>query len=48
MNGLELSKAYYREYGEPMLREQFSELLPFLALGLCGAGSECFGFDDDA
>lgn len=47
MNGLELSKAYYREYGEPMLKEQFPELLPFLAVGLCGAGSECFGFDDD-
>ena len=48
MTGLELSKAYYKEYGAPMLREQFSELLPFLAVGLCGAGSECFGFDDDA
>ena len=48
MNGLELSKAYYKEYGEPMLKEQFPELLPFLAVGLCGAGSECFGFDDGA
>ncbi len=48
MNGLELSKAYYKEYGEPMLTEQFPELLGFLAVGLCGAGSECFGFDDDA
>ncbi len=48
MNGLELSKAYYKEYGEPVLTAQFPELLPFLAVGLCGAGSECFGFDDDA
>lgn len=47
MNGLELSERFYREYGEPMLKEQFSELLPYLAAGLFGSGSECFGFDDE-
>ena len=46
MNGLELAKAYYETYGRPMLEEQFPELLPQLACGLCGSGSECFGFDD--
>ncbi len=46
MNGLELSRAFYTAYGEPMLREQFPELLPKLAVGLMGAGSECFGYDD--
>ncbi len=46
MNGLELSKAYYKTYGESMLKEQFPQLLPFLAVGLTGSGSECFGFDD--
>ena len=46
MNGLELSRAFYEEYGAPMLREQFPSLLPLLAVGLLGAGSECFGFDD--
>ena len=46
MNGLELSRAFYETYGEPMLREQFPELLPKLAVGLMGSGSECFGFDD--
>ena len=46
MKGLELARAYYKEYGEPMLREKFPELLPRLAVGLCGSGSECWGFDD--
>ncbi|HAB95066.1 MAG TPA: hypothetical protein DCF49_10020 [Lachnospiraceae bacterium] len=47
MKGLELSRAFYREYGEPMLREKFPELIPFLAVGLTGSGSECYGFDDE-
>ena len=47
MKGLELSRKFYAEHGEPMLKEQFAEFLPFLAVGLVGSGSECFGFDDD-
>ena len=46
MQGLELAREYYRLYGAPMLRERFPELLPVVAAGLCGAGSECFGYDD--
>ena len=46
MNGLEISRRFYEEYGAPMLREQFPEQLPLIAVGLCGSGSECFGFDD--
>ncbi len=46
MKGLELSKAYYEEFGAPMLRESFPELEMLLAAGLCGSGSECYGFDD--
>ena len=46
MNGLELSLAFFEQHGKPMLEEQFSSLLPFLAVGLLGAGSECFGYDD--
>ena len=46
MRGLELSERFYREYGEPMLREKFPELADFIAVGLAGSGSECFGFDD--
>ena len=47
MKGLELSRAYFERFGRPMLEEQFPELLPFLAAGLCGSGSECFGWDDE-
>lgn len=47
MKGLEISKAYYKEYGEKMLRENFSGLLPRIAVGVFGSGSECFGFDDE-
>ncbi|MBQ7173755.1 MAG: DUF4037 domain-containing protein [Clostridia bacterium] len=44
--GLELSRAYYEEYGIPMLKE-FPDLSPMIAVGLVGSGSECFGYDDE-
>ena len=47
MRGLELARAYYEQFGKPMLDEKFPELLPHIAVGLFGSGSECFGFDDD-
>ena len=47
MNGLELSRAYFEAHGKPMLEQQFPELLPFLAAGILGSGSECFGYDDE-
>lgn len=47
MKGLEIARAYFETYGLPMLREQFPALLPHLAAGLTGSGSECFGFDDE-
>ena len=46
MKGIELAKAYYEQCGKPMLEEQFADVLPHLAVGLIGSGSECFGFDD--
>ena len=46
MKGLDLSRDFYETYGKPMLEKDFPELLPFLAAGLFGSGSECFGYDD--
>lgn len=46
MKGIELSRAFFEEYGKPMLENDFAEILPLLAVGLIGSGSECFGFDD--
>ena len=47
MKGIELSRAFFEEYGRPMLENEFSDILPLLAVGLFGSGSECFGFDDE-
>lgn len=47
MNGIELARGFYEEYGAPMIREQFPELESVIAVGLVGSGSECFGFDDE-
>ncbi len=47
MNGLELSRAFYRQYGAPMLHEQFPDEEGLIAVGLMGSGSECLGFDDE-
>ena len=30
-----------------MLEERFPELIPYLAAGLIGSGSECYGYDDE-
>ena len=47
MKGLELSKRFYLEYGEKMIKENFPETEKYLAVGLMGSGSECFGYDDE-
>lgn len=47
MKGLELSYRFYKEHGEPMLLKEFPELMGLIAIGLCGSGSECFGYDDE-
>ncbi len=47
MKGLEMARAYWREYGQEMLARDFPELAGKVASGLCGSGSECMGYDDE-
>ena len=47
MQGIELAKKFYEEYGRPMLERDYSEYIDRIAVGLVGHGSECFGFDDE-
>lgn len=47
MKGIEIAKAYYNQYAKQVLREEFADVLPHIAVGLCGSGSECLGYDDD-
>ena len=47
MKGLDLSRKFYKEIGLPAFKAQFPEVMPYLAFGLVGSGSECLGFDDE-
>lgn len=47
MNGLELAREYYWQYGKAMIGDNFPEYRERIAAGLAGPGSECFGFDDE-
>lgn len=46
MKGLELARAHWDGIVAPAVAARLPELLPRLAAGLAGEGSECFGFDD--
>ena len=46
-NGMALSREYFFEVAEPLLKRDFPTLYPRLAAGLVGNGSECFGYDDE-
>ena len=47
MKGLELSRRFWEELLYPALQENCPDLLGSLAAGLCGAGSDCLGYDDE-
>lgn len=46
MRGLELSQKYYETYGQEMIERIDPALFTRVSVGLCGEGSQCFGFDD--
>ena len=47
MKGIDLARGYYEEFGKPMLENDFKDLLPYIAVGFVGSGSEHYGFDDE-
>lgn len=46
LSGLQLAENLYNNYGKKMIREKFHEYEKYMAIGLVGEGSECFGYDD--
>ena len=46
MRGIEGAREYFRLYGKK-IKEQFPDVMKYLAFGICGQGSECLGFDDE-
>jgi tetratricopeptide (TPR) repeat protein len=44
--GLETAESYYNEYGRKMIKDSFADYEKYMAVGLVGEGSECFGYDD--
>lgn len=47
MQGLELARRYYEEFGRAMIAERFPDYEGRIAVGLAGSGSDCLGFDDE-
>ncbi len=47
MKGLELARGFWEDRLRPALEEQTPLLLRRAAVGLCGGGSDCLGYDDD-
>jgi hypothetical protein len=46
MKGLQLCNKFFLEVGLPRIKQEFPEIMPYLAAGL-GGGSECHENDDD-
>lgn len=47
MKGLDRSRVLFEESVLPKIREEVPEVIPYLAAGLVGEGSDCFGYDDE-
>jgi tetratricopeptide (TPR) repeat protein len=46
ISGLKLARAYWEQYGKPLITDRYPEYQGRIAAGLVGHGSECYGFDD--
>ena len=47
INGMELSRRFYEEFGRDMLETGFPEYRDRITVGLVGRGSQCYGYDDE-
>lgn len=47
MKGLDRSRELFEDHVMPKIREELPEVIPLLAAGLVGEGSDCFGYDDE-
>ncbi len=47
MKGLEISRRFFFDCALPILQKECGKILPKMACGLVGEGSDCFGFDDE-
>ncbi len=43
---IERCRRFYEEKGAPMIHQKFPEYESRIAVGVCGEGSDCFGYDD--
>ncbi|MGI6751780.1 MAG: DUF4037 domain-containing protein [Anaerovoracaceae bacterium] len=46
MSGMELARGYYEDFGRRAIEKAFPQYMKYMAFGLVGEGSDCFGFDD--
>lgn len=47
IKGMDLCEAFYQQCGKLMLEREFLDILPYMAIGLVGMGSDCLGYDDE-
>ena len=47
LKGLDICQKYYETYGQKMIEEQFKDYQKYMAIGICGFGSDCLGYDDE-
>lgn len=47
LRGMDLARAFWEEYGRPLIEKKYPEYRHRIAAGLVGRGSECYGFDDE-